>query len=159
MPLLFSPEGYLMPVAKIEIELSTLEQVFLKGFPNSTTRPKIWANYLRFLDRFRSKVTSNFTQWIDGSFITQKENPNDLDLVTFIDCTLFEVMETLPYAQINQLLEMVQIFNNQIKRALALGKSEASLDVRQAKHLRDRYLRELNALLMEHGINLQDVAT
>lgn len=67
------------------------------------------------------------------------------------------LVETLPYAQINQLLEMVQIFNNQIKRALALGKAETSLDVRQSKHLRDRYLRELNTLLLEYDIDLKDI--
>ncbi len=67
------------------------------------------------------------------------------------------LVETLPYAQINQLLEMVQIFNNQIKRSLQLGKAETSLAVRQSKYLRDRYLRELNTLLRENDINLQDL--
>jgi hypothetical protein len=67
------------------------------------------------------------------------------------------LIKTLPYTQINQLLGMAQIFNNLIKCALELGKSETSLDIRQSKHLRDRYLRGLKTLLLEHGTNLQDI--
>ncbi len=65
------------------------------------------------------------------------------------------ITETLPYAQINELLEMVQIFNGQIKRSLALGKSETSLDIRQSKYLRDKHLKELHTLLLQYDIDLQ----
>ncbi len=32
---------------------------------------------------------SGFYQWIDGSFVTDKMNPNDIDIVTFIEADLF----------------------------------------------------------------------
>lgn len=91
--LTFTPEGYLTPVGKITTDLPTLERVFVKDFPTSTTRPRLWANYLAYLERFKQKVTGNFVQWLNGSFVTQKENPKDIDLVTFMDYTIHEPME------------------------------------------------------------------
>lgn len=40
-------------------------------------------------------VSSNFIQWIDGSFATSKEYPNDIDFVTFINHEVFEAKEKL----------------------------------------------------------------
>ncbi len=65
------------------------------GFPNSITRKRLFINYLRYLESFKSRVTRNFTQWINGSFISQKENPKDIDLVTFFDFEIYESQE--PY--------------------------------------------------------------
>lgn len=93
MPLTFAPEGYLTPVGKHTIDLPTFEQVFVTAFPNSVTRPRLWANYQAFIKQFEQKVTRNFVQWINGSFVTQKENPNDIDFVTFIDYSIFEPLE------------------------------------------------------------------
>lgn len=93
MSLIFTQEGYLTPVGKITTDLPTLERVFVTDFPTSVTRPRLWANYKAFLERFRQKVTGNFVQWLNGSFVTQKENPKDIDLVTFMDYTIHEEME------------------------------------------------------------------
>jgi hypothetical protein len=82
--LTFTPEGFLTPFEKINVDLATFESVFVTDFPNSETRKTLFDNYLRYLDSFSKEITPNFMQWIDGSFVTQKENPNDIDLVTFI---------------------------------------------------------------------------
>lgn len=68
-------------------------------------------------------------------------------------------METLeiPFAQIKNLLEMVSMHNKEIKMAQAHGKSADSLMIRQSKYQRDRYLRELNTLLLEYDIDLKDI--
>lgn len=89
----FTPDGFLTPVGKITSDLTTLEQVFVKDFPKSTTRQYLWANYMAFIEQFKRVVTNNFVQWINGSFVTKKENPNDIDLVTLIDYRIFETME------------------------------------------------------------------
>ncbi|MGB3778758.1 MAG: hypothetical protein WA960_10405 [Tunicatimonas sp.] len=41
------------------------------------------------------QVSQQFTQWVDGSFVTAREHPNDIDFVTFIDYQLFETKEKL----------------------------------------------------------------
>ena len=42
---------------------------------------------------FSRRITPQFEQWINGSFVTTKENPNDIDFVTFIDSTIFKQNE------------------------------------------------------------------
>jgi hypothetical protein len=87
--LTFTPEGFLTPFEKINVDLATFERAFVADFPCSETRKTLFDNYLRYIDNFSKEITPNFTQWIDGSFVSQKENPNDIDLVTFISGELY----------------------------------------------------------------------
>ncbi|MDX2305414.1 MAG: hypothetical protein NW226_21565 [Microscillaceae bacterium] len=89
----FDEQGFLMPYQAIEADLETLEYYFVTQFPNSKTRRRLFVNYLRYNERFRSRVTKRFVQWIDGSFVTQKQNPKDIDMVTFLDYRIFEAQE------------------------------------------------------------------
>ena len=81
----FTDEGFIFPNEKINVDLATLKTIFVDNFPNSTTRKTLYDNYLRYINDFSKQITPNFTQWINGSFVTLKENPNDIDFVTFID--------------------------------------------------------------------------
>jgi hypothetical protein len=84
--LTFDENGYLAPYEKIEIDLTTLQHYFV----NNEHRKVLFDNYLRYLDAFAKEITPNFTQWINGSFVTQKEQPKDIDLVTFVEFDVFE---------------------------------------------------------------------
>ncbi len=87
----FDEFGLLMPYqTPIAIDLATLEHYFVTNFPNSTTRKSIFINYVRYIEEFKKRVTADFVQWLNGSFVTLKENPKDLDLVTFFDYQIFE---------------------------------------------------------------------
>ena len=46
-----------------------------------------YLNYIIFLKQFE---LGNFFQWIDGSFVSTKSKPNDIDIVTFIDFKIHE---------------------------------------------------------------------
>ncbi len=35
----------------------------------------------------------NLIQWINGSFVTKEKRPKDIDLVTFIDCSIIDSLE------------------------------------------------------------------
>ena len=35
----------------------------------------------------------DFTQWIDGSFVTQKTTPNDIDIVTFVPDNFYNLYQ------------------------------------------------------------------
>lgn len=61
---------------------------------------------------------------------------------------------TIPIETIEELLKMIDIFNNQAKRALAMGEPENGLMVRQAQHMKKRYMHELNELLQKFDIAL-----
>ena len=41
----------------------------------------------------RAILASSFSVWLNGSFATQKANPNDLDCVIFVDFEVYEANE------------------------------------------------------------------
>ncbi len=89
----FNARGFIMPYKIIESSVEEIEEVFIKPFPDSETRQMIFDNYLSYLDEFQTLITPNFMHWLDGSFMSKKENPNDLDFVSFIDYRIYEQKE------------------------------------------------------------------
>lgn len=85
----FDENGYLMPYQAIEADLFIIEQ----NFVFNEHRAQLFKHYLRWLDSFQSKVTRQFVQYINGSFISLKEYPKDIDFVTFFDYAVYEAQE------------------------------------------------------------------
>jgi hypothetical protein len=108
--LTFDDNGNLMPYEKIEIDLATLQHYFVDAFPNSIKRKTLFDNYLRYVEHFSKEITPNFTQWINGSFVTQKEEPNDIDFVTFIDDDIYHFFEEA------KVLDNFQSFSNESEK-------------------------------------------
>lgn len=86
----FDEYGYLTPYEVIEADIETFEEVFVKGFPSSSTRSAIFGEYLTYLDRLRQIIDGEFYQWIDGSFVTNLLNPNDIDFITWVEVKTYE---------------------------------------------------------------------
>lgn len=81
----FNSSGFLFPDKQIASSIEELEQYFVKDI-KSSRRKEIFDSYCNYSNDL--KETCNLevlVQWIDGSFTTKKENPNDIDLVTFLD--------------------------------------------------------------------------
>ncbi|MCY7351756.1 MAG: hypothetical protein LH606_13990 [Cytophagaceae bacterium] len=89
----FDQFGHLTPYEVIETNLSTFEAVFARAFPKSQTRSGIFAEYIRYVTRLRDTVGEDFTMWVNGSFVTQKLNPRDIDFVTFLDSERYNAHE------------------------------------------------------------------
>lgn len=87
--LAFNANGYLES-GFYDMDLETFKHHFVDAFPESTTRTKLFDNFQRYIYRFSDKVFPYFELWIDGSFITNKMNPKDLDFVTFIDQKVYD---------------------------------------------------------------------
>ena len=51
--------------------------------------------YLTYINDFKRDVTPNFIQWINGSFVSRKENPKDIDFLTIIDFQIYEAKAKL----------------------------------------------------------------
>ena len=63
----------------------TLSSTFVEPFGKNSTRKNLFIGYLRYnQDLARLLNDRPYEQWIDGSFISKKLNPSDIDLVTFI---------------------------------------------------------------------------
>jgi len=93
MTLTFTDAGLLTPAEGIETNLEAIGEYFVKTFPQSQTRGRLFENYRRYLGRFQEEVFPWFEMWVDGSFVTLKENPKDIDVVTFLDWEVYELRE------------------------------------------------------------------
>jgi len=90
MKLTFDIRGNLYPPKRIILNPNQLELFFVKSFKEDSSRHKIFINYVEFVQDFKKEITPNFTHWIDGSFISSKKNPNDIDFVTIIEHSVYE---------------------------------------------------------------------
>jgi hypothetical protein len=86
----FDEYGYLTPYEITEIDLETFEQTFVKAFSELSRRSRLFENYLAYTNDLQNVIGTEFIQWIDGSFTTQKFNPNDIDFITFLDFEIYE---------------------------------------------------------------------
>lgn len=86
----FDAFGYLTPYAVLETSLDAFKAVFVAGFPESDTRQRIFERYSDYVEELRSIVGGGFVQWVDGSFVTRKVNPGDIDFVTFLEIDRYE---------------------------------------------------------------------
>lgn len=86
----FDANGNLYPPQIIETDFETFKSTFVDVVEGSRTRLLIFEEYLNYINGLKELLNAPFYQWIDGSFITKKKNPNDIDLVTFIEKDLFQ---------------------------------------------------------------------
>ena len=77
----FNEEGCL-PFGIYEMNIDEFENIFTKN--KSTKRKEIMKHYKEYIkDIINSPYYLN--HWIDGSYVTLKKNPNDIDLLTEYD--------------------------------------------------------------------------
>lgn len=60
----------------------------------------------------------------------------------------------ISYPSINKLIELINGCNELINLSIAHGEKEDSLEIRQEKHLKNQYLKQLDDLLDEFDIHL-----
>lgn len=65
-----------------DIKVEELDNHFLSSFAGSNTRPKLIAGLKKYVEALK-QVGATFEIWIDGSFATEKPDPNDIDMVIF----------------------------------------------------------------------------
>ncbi|WP_407379000.1 DUF6932 family protein [Methanobrevibacter sp.] len=74
-----------LPYACYEVSLDEIEEHFVKNFPDSDSRKSRFECFLRFYNDLIRNVKSGVSILIDGSFVENKNNPCDVDLVIIID--------------------------------------------------------------------------
>lgn len=87
----FNQSGYLVPNNPIRSNIDELEEYFVINY-SSVNRSTLFAEYLRYTKDLKALCENAVLhQWINGSFVTRnKPRPNDIDMVTFIDTTIFQ---------------------------------------------------------------------
>jgi hypothetical protein len=81
----FDELGHLKPYTKLEAAVEDVFQGLVQGFSVSETRQQLFENYLNYNEALLKTVKSDYVQYFNGSFTTKKVNPNDIDLVSFVD--------------------------------------------------------------------------
>lgn len=90
MKLEFDERGNIKPYELIEISPEEFVDIFVDSFSNHSSRAKLYSNYKKYLRDLSALVKYDFYQMIDGSFITKKQNPRDIDLVTVLNFQDYE---------------------------------------------------------------------
>lgn len=88
----FNPVGVLPPGIHTANE-EMLRRRFVAGFPESLTRSEVFQSLLALRAILRD-MTDALLQWIDGSFVEGKRDPNDVDLVNFLSYDALNAMES-----------------------------------------------------------------
>lgn len=83
MNLQYDSNGYLVSGFH-KINIPTFIENFVDSYPTSKTRREIFEGYCKYC---RILSTFNFVnkQWINGSYVTKKLDPNDIDIVYIVD--------------------------------------------------------------------------
>jgi len=66
-----------------------LEQEFVTSFPSGSSRHRLFRGYLAHRAGLAALIPI-LSQWVDGSFVSAAESPADIDVVTFMDGTVYD---------------------------------------------------------------------
>lgn len=81
--MVFNEKGLLNPGFS-EYKLNEFEKIFVNNFNESQSRKKIFNGFIKWMKQLLTFCYPDEI-WIDGSFVTNKVNPNDMDIVVFVD--------------------------------------------------------------------------
>ncbi len=81
----FDERGNLRPYSCITSSIEEMSEYFVDRI-KSETRQDNFEKYLKYsADLKKYTGAADLKQWVNGSFVTLKTNPNDIDIVTFLD--------------------------------------------------------------------------
>ena len=92
MSLNIEANGYLTPGIH-QAKISEVRLRFVVQFSRSNTRSAIFEGYERYITQLLADVSSA-KQFLNGSFVSSKNDPGDIDIVTFADA---DMIDALPY--------------------------------------------------------------
>jgi hypothetical protein len=85
MSLSFDTRNYLTPAGPTSSTLKEMYDVFVKGIP-TPKRKELWDAFNEWLHQLKSLVrNAPLKLWVNGSFVTGKQEPNDVDVVVFLE--------------------------------------------------------------------------
>ncbi len=82
----FDTRGNLSPYQAIQSTATEMKKYLVDQMQNSDTRVENYVRYRKYTSALKKLMPGiELKQWINGSFVTRKKNPNDIDLLTFIN--------------------------------------------------------------------------
>jgi hypothetical protein len=74
----------ILPAGIIFMGLEDFKQLFVDQFPQSARRKALFDKFLQFFE-FILNLDIITELWLNGSFVTEKPEPGDIDAVAFVD--------------------------------------------------------------------------
>lgn len=90
----FDDQG-LLPTGIHDCDETAFRALLVQGFPDSTTRAIIAAGFQLLRSDAVVRGCAGI-QWLDGSYVTNKTDPDDIDLVTFIEYNHLQSLQGTP---------------------------------------------------------------
>jgi hypothetical protein len=87
----FNVNGYLEPGIH-DLDHSALEEHFVTAFPHSSTRSAIIAGFGRHSNELM-QLGIPCVEFLDGSFVSNKADPGDIDMVGFMDLDAVDALD------------------------------------------------------------------
>lgn len=81
----------LLPDGVYECDEAVFVEKFVGAFPASARRSMLFDGFQLLRDE-AEVVVSSATQWVNGSFVTDKIDPDDIDVVTFVELDLLNAL-------------------------------------------------------------------
>jgi hypothetical protein len=78
----------LLPPGVHPATIAEVQESFVTAFPTSVTRPKVVSDWLAFRQLIESFLTIRH-EYLDGSFVTGRLNPRDMDHSIWVDADEF----------------------------------------------------------------------
>ncbi|GAB2599365.1 DUF6932 family protein [Spirosoma areae] len=80
----YDQNGNVTPYKRIRLTLPEVDSYFVTAFPESTKRPVLYNYFKNYIDELKQLIARPVQQWLGGSFISNKLDPNDIDCVNLI---------------------------------------------------------------------------
>lgn len=79
-------DGYrVLPVGRYTVPMSDVSRHFIEGRPDQEHRARLWRDFEEFTRGQLKSGLKALSFWLDGSFISGKSYPNDIDFTTIVD--------------------------------------------------------------------------
>ena len=93
----------LLPAGRHQVTTDVFRQQFVDAFGGSSTRARLFTRWQRHREALSSVVPIQ-AQWIDGSYVTDRLDPGDVDVVSLIDGPTFDALAPALQLMVSQLV-------------------------------------------------------
>ena len=91
-----------------DVKIDDIDNHFLSSFSGSNTRPKLIDGLKKYVEALE-QVGAKFEIWIDGSFATEKVDPNDIDMVIFGSAAELNKLPHLKQVALQRLIDRTSV--------------------------------------------------
>lgn len=100
----------LLPLGFHDVTIAAVEQLCVTPFPLSASRPTIFKGLISFVQKLEAARVPG-SLWLDGSFLTEKINPKDVDVILRVDGSVYnagtpEQIDAIDWVIANQKLTL-----------------------------------------------------